>query len=126
MEVAEDPETGEVEYRDVEDAETFSLSEGPLPSALVYLGHQPAALEVAAERVGTGEVVEWAREDFVGRSPGPDDTFAVELARFAEEVPGALEPGEWVLEIRVLKALGDEADPEHWESWRSPAFTLVA
>ncbi len=126
VEVAEDAETGEVEYRDVEETDEFSLSGGRLPSALLYLGHQPAALEVAAERADTGEVVQWGREDFLGRSPGPDDTFVVELSRFAEEVPGGLEPGEWILEIRVLKALGDEDDPAHWETWRSPSFTLVA
>ncbi len=33
--------------------------------------------------------------------------------------------GDYVLEIRVLKALGDPSNPEHWEQWVSPAFTVA-
>ncbi|WP_051325259.1 S8 family serine peptidase [Glycomyces tenuis] len=126
VEVAEDPETGEAEYRDLEEGETFGIAAGPLPTALLFLNHHPAVVEVDVEHVDTGEVVEWHREEFVGRSAGPDDTVAVDLARFAEELPGVLEPGEWRMEVRALKALGDESNPEHWETWRSPAFTLTA
>lgn len=123
--IAEDPETGEIDYRDVEDGEVFGIAEGPLPSVLVYLGHAPSAMEVDVEHVDSGEVFRWHREDFPGRSPGPDDTFAVDMARFAEAVPGVLEAGRWRVEIRVLKALGDEEEPGHWERWRSPEFTLA-
>lgn len=32
--------------------------------------------------------------------------------------------GDYVLEFRVLKALGDPSNPAHWETWDSPAFTV--
>ncbi|MCC2592090.1 Fn3-like domain-containing protein [Tessaracoccus sp. OS52] len=33
--------------------------------------------------------------------------------------------GDYVLEVRVLKALGDPSNPDHWEIWNSPAFTIA-
>ncbi|WP_277605248.1 S8 family serine peptidase [Glycomyces sp. L485] len=118
-----DAETGDVDYRDIEDGETFGIG-GRLPTALVHLGHHPAAMEVAFESARTGEVHEWERKEFLQRSPGPDDTLVIDLAQFSEDVPGALEPGRWRIHVRVLKALGDEANPDHWEQWASPEFTL--
>lgn len=32
--------------------------------------------------------------------------------------------GDYVIEVRVLKALGDPNNPDHWETWTSPAFTI--
>ncbi|PRY60626.1 S8 family serine peptidase [Glycomyces artemisiae] len=122
--VAQDPETREYEYRDVEEGETFSLADGPALAALVYLGHQPAAMAVSAANADTGEVVEWDQEAFLPRSPGPDDAMGVHLEDLVAQRPGALEPGRWTLTVKVLKALGDEDDPEDWEQWTSPEFSL--
>ena len=122
--VDEDPETGELDFRDLRDGERFSLSDR-LPAALVYLGHMPQTLEVSIENADTGEVVEWDREEFVQRSPGPDDTLVIDLADFDEDRPGVLEPGRWRMEVRVLKATGDESNPDHWEQWRSAVIRLV-
>jgi subtilisin family serine protease len=33
--------------------------------------------------------------------------------------------GEYALEVRVLKALGDPANPAHWETWTSPTFRIA-
>jgi hypothetical protein len=33
--------------------------------------------------------------------------------------------GSYVVRIRVLKALGNENNPAHWESWTSPVITLA-
>jgi minor extracellular serine protease Vpr len=123
--VAQDPETREFEYRDPADGETFSLAEGPTLAALVYLGHQPAAMEVSATNADSGEVVEWDPEAFLPRSPGPDDAMGLHLEDLVVQRPNALEPGRWTLTVRVLKALGDAENPERWEQWTSPEFTLV-
>ncbi|GAA1662562.1 hypothetical protein GCM10009830_04810 [Glycomyces endophyticus] len=123
--VAQDPETHEFEYRDVEVGEAFSLADGPALAALVYLGHQPAAMEVSAANADTGEVVAWDPESLLPRSPGPDDAMGVHLEDLVEQRPNALEPGRWTLTVKVLKALGDENDPAHWEQWTSPEFTLT-
>jgi len=33
--------------------------------------------------------------------------------------------GDYLLELRVLKALGNPKNPNHWESWTSPWFTIA-
>ncbi|HSG52631.1 MAG TPA: S8 family serine peptidase [Rheinheimera sp.] len=33
--------------------------------------------------------------------------------------------GDYVLQLRVLKALGDENNPDHWETWTSPVITIA-
>ncbi len=33
--------------------------------------------------------------------------------------------GDYVLELRVLKALGDPSNPDHWEIWNTPALTIA-
>ncbi|QNN83032.1 hypothetical protein H3H54_04555 [Brachybacterium sp. Z12] len=32
--------------------------------------------------------------------------------------------GEYILEMRVLKPLGDPENPDHWETFTSPQFTI--
>ncbi|MFC3493022.1 S8 family serine peptidase [Glycomyces rhizosphaerae] len=123
--VGQDPETHEFDYRDFEDGETFSLTEGPDLAALVFLGHQVAELTISAENTDTGETTEWEPEQYLQRSPGPDDAMGIHLQDLLAEHPNALEPGHWTLHIKVLKALGDESNPAHWEHWQSPAFTLT-
>ncbi|WP_270112765.1 S8 family serine peptidase [Glycomyces luteolus] len=123
--VGQDPETHEFDYRDIKEGETFSLTEGPDLAALVYLGHQVSAMEVSAENADTGEIIEWEPEQYLQRSPGPDDAMGIHLEDLAAARPSALEPGQWTFHVKVLKALGDQANPAHWEQWESPAFTLT-
>jgi subtilisin family serine protease len=123
--VGQDPETREFDYRDIEDGETFSLTEGPDLAALIFLGHQVAELKITAENADTGERIEWEPEQYLQRSPGPDDAMGIHLQDLTAEQPDALHAGNWTLEVKVLKALGDESNPAHWEAWQSPAFTLT-
>ncbi|MDH4308972.1 MAG: hypothetical protein OEX04_16010, partial [Acidimicrobiia bacterium] len=32
--------------------------------------------------------------------------------------------GQYVIELSVLKALGDADNPAHWETWTSPVITI--
>jgi hypothetical protein len=32
--------------------------------------------------------------------------------------------GQYVIKLSVLKALGDESNPAHWETWTSPFITI--
>ncbi|QRN78976.1 MAG: hypothetical protein JK586_11305, partial [Nocardiopsis sp. BM-2018] len=36
----------------------------------------------------------------------------------------AVRDGDYRLQARALKALGDPANPDHWETWTSPVITL--
>ena len=33
--------------------------------------------------------------------------------------------GQYVVKVSVLKALGDESNPAHWETWTSPVITIA-
>ena len=33
--------------------------------------------------------------------------------------------GTYVMQLSVLKALGDENNPADWETWTSPAFSIT-
>ncbi|HEX2143643.1 MAG TPA: S8 family serine peptidase [Glycomyces sp.] len=123
--VGQDAESRQFDYRDPKAGETFPITAGPDLAALVYLGHQVAAMEVSMENADTGEMIEWGREQYLPRSPGPDDTLGIHLEDLAAARPGVMEPGRWTLHVRVLKALGDEANPAHWEQWESPVYTLT-
>ena len=41
--------------------------------------------------------------------------------RQVQDVPN----GQYVVKLSVLKALGDESNPAHWETWTSPAITIA-
>jgi hypothetical protein len=32
--------------------------------------------------------------------------------------------GDYVVKLSVLKALGDDDNPDHWETWTSPVLTI--
>jgi hypothetical protein len=32
--------------------------------------------------------------------------------------------GQYIVKLSVLKALGDAANPDHWERWDSPVITI--
>jgi minor extracellular serine protease Vpr len=36
----------------------------------------------------------------------------------------AVPDGDYVIQLRILKALGDPNNPEHWEIWDSPVVTI--
>ncbi|MDH5423346.1 MAG: hypothetical protein OEY55_16210, partial [Acidimicrobiia bacterium] len=36
----------------------------------------------------------------------------------------AVADGDYLIEIRLLKALGDWDNPDHWETWTSPIITI--
>ena len=33
--------------------------------------------------------------------------------------------GDYIVVISVLKALGDDNNPDHWETWTSPVITIA-
>lgn len=51
-----------------------------------------------------------------------DGTYSVGKGKKATSVHA--ESGSYILELRALKALGDPKNPDHWEIFTSPAFTI--
>ena len=115
------PETGNGEDL------VYTLADGDVPTVLVHFEHQARQLTLTAYEAnadGTkGDLVGEVRvDDYLARS-GTAGSF--EPITWNGEVDGeTVADGTYILEVRVLKALGDPADPEHTETWTSPAFTI--
>jgi subtilisin family serine protease len=123
-------------YSNQPDGATYTLVDGDLPYFLVHLGHpvQRLALEIvdAASGLRVHPVFANALEfDYFGRnstrtqffdlpwdgtrihSAGNDDLFKV--------VPN----GEYKVNVKALKALGDASNPDDWQVWTSPTITIA-
>ena len=111
--------------------ETYTMAGGDIPYLLVHLDHQSRRVRLDVVEVATGR--SWHRVmtlDYVGRNANRATTsffFALpwdgttEAGRRAYTVPN----GQYQVTISVLKALGDETDPAHVESWTSPVITIA-
>ena len=117
---------------DPEGGHTYTMTDGDVPY-LAYAFALPAErLEISAYEVranGKLKVVNPSvgtidATDHLGRSPEPelyawDGTFAMK-----NQKSRSVKDGDYVLEMKVLKPLGDPENPEHWETWTSPEFTI--
>jgi len=65
-------------------------------------------------------------EDYVGRNSTSTSFFAYPFdgTTFAGNKTYTLPDGTYYARISVLKALGDSANPAHWETWTSPMFVI--
>jgi minor extracellular serine protease Vpr len=104
-----------------------------LPNLLVHLDHQVRRLRVevfdAASGAAMGRIVD---DEYVGRNSTATGFFAYPWDGTTFRGNGknanqwaALPNGSYVARLSVLKALGDSADPTHWESWTSPVITIA-
>ncbi|MEK7862125.1 MAG: S8 family serine peptidase, partial [Chloroflexota bacterium] len=107
---------------------TFTMAGAAnLPQLLVHLDHQSRRLRVEINDAASGR--SWHRAfDFayLPRNAAASGFFA--LAWDGRTTAGnktyTVPDGTYVMKLSVLKALGDEANPAHWETWTSPAFTI--
>jgi subtilisin family serine protease len=53
----------------------------------------------------------WNGTTFAGKGKNPSQQYTVP-------------DGQYVVKVSVLKALGDESNPAHWETWTSPVITI--
>lgn len=100
----------------------------PYAGLNIHFDHHAAHLQVEVLDANTGK--SWHRaidEMYLPRNNTSTGFYAFAFDGFTVggkkvyEVPN----GEYVLSVSVLKALGDESNPLHWESWTSPRFTVL-
>ena len=106
---------------------TFSVKNGERPYILLHLDHQVQELRMEARDVRTGRL--WNRGfelEHLPRNATPTGFFAFDaLISRGRGAPSQGWPnGTYVIEVSVLKALGDRDNPEHWETWTSPEITI--
>ena len=114
---------------------TYTLAGDDVPFLLVHFDHQSTRFLVEVVNAGNGQpvhpVFKYAiKEEFMSRNAGAAGffSFAWDGTRLhsngnknkTKEVPD----GQYRLVIKVLKALGNENNPAHWETWTSPVITL--
>jgi subtilisin family serine protease len=116
---------------------TYTLQGGDVPVILIHLDHQVRRLQLDVRDAATGQpvhpVFHYAEDDeYLPRNSTATGFFAFPwdgtrlhsngVAKLkTKEVPN----GQYVIVLKVLKALGDENNPAHWETWTSPVITLA-
>jgi minor extracellular serine protease Vpr len=105
---------------------SFTFAGGDVPHLLVHLDHGARRLRIEAIDAG-GAARRILEEEFLTRhaSGGVFTDYAWDgnLHRGNKTAPAAA--GTYVLRVSALKALGDEANPAHWEIWHSAPVTVI-
>jgi minor extracellular serine protease Vpr len=97
-----------------------------VPQLLVHFDHQARLFRV---EIFDAKGKAWHREyneEYMGRNSTATGFFAFPLdgVTFAGNKSYTLPDGTYTAKVSVLKALGDESNPAHWETWTSPAFVI--
>lgn len=115
---------------------SYSMQDGDMPYFLVHFDHHARYMEMnilhAANMQPVHPVFHKTNvEDYLPRNSTTTGffSFAWDGTRIhsnggkgkTKVVPN----GDYVLQLRVLKALGDENNPDHWETWTSPVITIA-
>lgn len=109
------------------DGATYSMVGDDVPFILVHLDHQARLLRMTVADANTGR--SWHRAydlNYVSRNSTSTSFFAFPWdgmtvnGKKVYVVPN----GAYVIELSVLKALGDSGNPDHWETWTSPVITI--
>jgi minor extracellular serine protease Vpr len=112
---------------------TFTMANGDIAYFPIHFDHMPRKVLVEAKDAVTGK--SWQRvslDEYVTRNstPGGFFTWAWDGVTFAgkgknDSQYNVVPNGQYVVTFSVLKPLGDEANPAHWETWSSPTITIA-
>jgi minor extracellular serine protease Vpr len=112
---------------------TYTLVGNDVPYVLMHLDHLSRRIRLEAFDAVTGK--SWHRvsdDEYVTRSstPGGFFAFAWDGTTFTGKGKNASQQytvpnGRYVVKVSVLKALGDEANPAHWETFTTNTITIA-
>lgn len=115
-------------YYLADEGATFTMADGDVPYVLYHLDHQASRFQVGVREASgrASATYIFADEEYVGRNSTPTGFFALGFdgVVMKGKKEYILPDGEYVFEVKVLKALGNPKDPSHWETWTSPAFVI--
>ena len=113
--------------------DVFTLQGQDIPYVLAHFAHQSRRFRVEAIDAVTG--VSWNRvsnDEYLPRNADSTGFFAFAWDGTTFTGTGknttqwrTAPNGKYVLKVSVLKALGNESDPTHWETWTSPMFEIA-
>jgi hypothetical protein len=112
---------------------TYTMTGNDIPYFLLHLDHLSRRIRLEAFDAVTGK--SWHRvsdDEYVSRNSTPSGffSFAWDGNTFTGKGKNASQQytvpnGQYVVKVSVLKALGDESNPAHWETWTSPTITIA-
>jgi subtilisin family serine protease len=100
---------------------------GQTPFILVHLDHQVRKLRVEVFEANTNKA--WHRAfdlDYVGRNSSATSFFAFPWDGTTKggNKTYVVPDGQYYFKLSIQKALGDDNNPAHWETWTSPMFVI--
>lgn len=115
--------TGSYQNRNATGA-TYTMASGDIPYFLLHLDHQSRKILVKATEKATGKPAGTISIDqYVGRNSTATGFFA--FSWDGTTTKGTQPDGEYIVSIELLKALGDPANPAHWETFTTNTVTLA-
>jgi minor extracellular serine protease Vpr len=113
---------------------TYSMVGDDIPYFLMHLDHLSRQIKLEAKDAVTGK--SWytvSNDEYVTRSATPNGFFAFawDGTSFSGEGKGkgtkfyTAPNGQYTVTVSVLKALGDAANPAHWETWTTSVITIA-
>lgn len=125
-------------YNKCDPACTYTMAGDDIPFFLIHLDHHARTMEFSVRKASDGKPVHpvFSKTDvfeFVGRNSAPGSFFAFtwDGTRMHDNGKGTpdhrkvVPNGSYVIDLRVLKPLGDASNPAHWETWTSPTITIA-
>lgn len=118
---------------------TYSMADGDVPTFLVHLEHPAQTLQMTVYAASNGEphlaygpTAQFLSVDYLGRSGGAgaftpytwDGTLPSVYESGVFNQDWNVPDGDYVIELSVVSALGEEDDPDHVEQVDSAAFTI--
>jgi minor extracellular serine protease Vpr len=118
------------------DGAAFTLVDGDVPYFLVHFGHHVENLEFEIVNAATGARVHpvfsnFAEFEYVGRNSTKQQFFAFSWDGTRIHSAGnsdlfkVVPNGNYRINVKALKALGDPSNPDHWQVWTSPTVTIA-
>ncbi|MBI5720232.1 MAG: S8 family serine peptidase [Burkholderiales bacterium] len=112
---------------------TYTLAGDDIPFFLIHLDHLSRRVYLEVRNAVTGQIVGKVSDDeYMTRNstPGGFFSFAWDGVTFkgnpaSPKQVGPVPNGQYVVTVWVLKALGTDFVPAHWESWTSPVVTIA-
>lgn len=106
---------------------TYTMEDGSYPEFWVNLGHQVRKLRMEVFDDNTGKA--WHRAydlEYLGRNSNYNNFFSFpwDGTTVNGKKVNVVPDGEYVIVLSVQKALGDDDNPNHWETWTSPVITI--
>ena len=98
-----------------------------MPYILLHLDHSVRRLRMEVFDAVTGKA--WYRasdDEYIGRNAAPTSFYAFlwnGVTRNGNKI-NTVPDGAYVMNVTVVKALGDESSPSHVETWTSPIITI--